>query len=64
MKKYTVVVAVDMDEGTSFVAWLNAHGHGAKLGTTTGSTIDGVSTEWDITSSETMDTLWSAYCNQ
>lgn len=63
MKKYQIEVSCDSNEGEAFVAWLKAQGHDAKLGTSTGEYIDGVSTT-DIEANEIMTQLWEEYCNQ
>jgi len=63
MKQRDVTVSSDTEEGAEFVEWLNAAGHDAKLGNSTGNYVDGFWTERDIGACETMRTLWTDYCN-
>ena len=62
MELYTIEVAGDTEEGEEFVAWLNEHGHTAKLGRTSADYIDGVDTS-DIEANEIMRDLYSEYCS-
>jgi hypothetical protein len=59
---HRVEIACDATEAQQFCEWLNANGHDAKIGTSTGGYIDGVRTS-DPEASETMNALWTAYCN-
>ena len=63
MTKHNVTVSSDSEEGAEFVAWLNAAGHDAELGNSTGNYVDGLWTLKDIGACETMRTLWTDYCN-
>ncbi len=60
---HNIEISIDNDEGEQFAAWLNAQGHTAKVGKSTGGYIDGVWTSTDADANETMNSLWSAYCN-
>jgi len=63
VKRYKIEIASDHPDAEEFVSWLNNQGHDASIGTSTGSYIDGVWTSTDPEMSESMNTLWSAYCN-
>jgi hypothetical protein len=63
MKKYKIEVAVDTVEGENFVAWLNAQGHNAAMGTSTGNYVDGTWTSTDEQVNEIIRGLWESYCN-
>jgi hypothetical protein len=58
---YTIEIAVDHVEGAKFCAWLNAHGHQASVGRTTGNSVDGVSTN-DAEANDILTALWDEYC--
>jgi len=60
---HQIEIAVDTVEADEFAAWLNANGHDAKVGNSTGNFIDGVRTSTDNDANETMRALWDAYCN-
>lgn len=60
---HTVELAVDQHEGEEFAAWLNAQGHTATIGRSTGTYIDGVSTSSDPEANEIANDLWAAYCD-
>lgn len=62
MKTYKIEVAVDTVEGENFVAWLNAQGHNAALGRSTGNYVDGTWTSTDVQANEIMRDLWDEYC--
>jgi len=62
---YTIVLAFDAagsDEATAeYCAWLNEQGHDARVGTSTVTTIDGVSTSGEA--NEIGNALWESFCN-
>jgi len=60
---HNIEISIDNDEGEQFAEWLNAQGHTAKVGNSTGDYIDGVWTSSDADANETMNALWSQYCN-
>ena len=60
---HNIEISCDNDEGEQFAEWLIAQGHTAKVGSSTGDYIDGVWTSHDNDASETMNALWSQYCN-
>lgn len=60
---HTIEISCDNDEGAQFAAWLNAQGHTATVGRSTGDYVDGAWTSSDIDASEAMRALWTAYCN-
>ena len=62
MTNMKIEIAIDNAEAEEFCAWLNVHGHVATVGNSTGTYINGVSTNDDDTN-EMMHRLWSAYCN-
>lgn len=61
---YNVEIANDTPEAEQFAAWLNAKGHSAKVGRSTGSYIDGERTSSSAEASEIMNSLWAAFCDQ
>jgi len=60
---YTIEIACDHTEAAEFVAWLNAQGHDATVGDSTGSYVDGDCTDHDADASAALNQLWEAYCN-
>lgn len=64
MAAYKLEISNDTPEAEQFCAWLNAQGHDARVGNSTGNYVDG---EWTSSSAEAnsvMNALWDAYCNQ
>lgn len=61
---YAVEIAADTTEAEQFSAWLNAQGHTATVGRSTGNYINGEWTSTSAEASEIMRRLWDAYCNQ
>jgi hypothetical protein len=57
-----IEISCDTDEGAQFAEWLNAKGHSAHVGNTTGNRINGVSTSDCSNANETMRQLWDRYC--
>lgn len=64
MKTYKIEIAVDTERAEDFAAWLNAQGHDAHVGTSTGDYIDGEWTSADEQANEIMQDLWDGYCKQ
>jgi hypothetical protein len=62
-EKYEIEIAVDTDEGPAFCDYLNAQGHTAKIGTSTGNYINKMWTNADIEANKIMRELWSEYCS-
>ena len=60
---HKIEIDCDCIEAEEFCAWLNAHGHDAKIGRSTANYIDGVWTSTNDDARATMNALWSAYCN-
>ena len=58
-----IEIAVDNIEGKEFVSWLNNKGHDAKIGTSTGSYVDGYWVSNDENANEILRKLWEKYCN-
>lgn len=63
MSNHEIIIAVDAHEAEEFAAYLNAKGHDARVGNSTGNYVDGVCTDHDAEASETMNSLWEQYCN-
>ncbi len=63
MKTHKIEIAVDTEQAEEFVAWLNAQGHDATVGTSTGNYVDGTWTSTDEQANEIMRELWDSYCN-
>lgn len=61
--KHTIEIAGDTTECQQFADWLNAQGHTATIGRSTGSYVDGVWTCSDVDASEIFNTLWLSYCD-
>ncbi len=61
--KYTVVIACDQTEGEEFAAWLNANGHVAMIGNSTGAYVNGVRTSSRGDESIIFGYLWDSYCD-
>jgi hypothetical protein len=63
-----IEIAVDTPESEQFCAWLNAQGHDARVGNSTGNYIDGVlchgRQDDDGEAGTAMNSLWTAYCDQ
>lgn len=59
---HTIEISIDNEQGEQFAAWLNAQGHSAKVGRSTGNYIDGAWTSSDESANEIMRALWAAYC--
>lgn len=60
---YTIEISGDNDEGEQFAEWLNARGHRAKVGRTSGNVVNGSWTSNDTEANDVMNDLWSQYCN-
>lgn len=60
---HRIEVSFDNPEAEQFVAWLNANGHDAKVGRSTGNYVDGNWTSSDLDASQIMNALWDSYCN-
>mgnify|MGYP006277493791 FL=1 len=60
----TIQIAVDHVEAEQFAAWLNAQGHSATIGNSTGNYVNGAWTGCNADANEIMNGLWDAYCNQ
>lgn len=63
MTTYTIEIACDTPEAEQFAAWLNAQGHDARVGRSTGNYVDGSWTDNNAEANEIMNDLWSQYCN-
>lgn len=63
MSTHEIVIAVDAPESAEFAAWLEAQGHIATVGNSTGTFVDGVCTSADPAAAETSNRLWDGYCN-
>lgn len=61
---YTIEISNDTPESVQFADWLNAQGHAAKVGRSTGNYIDGQSTSASESANDIMRNLWDAYCNK
>lgn len=61
---YNVEISNDTTEAEEFAAWLNARGHNAKIGRSTGNYINGEWTSSNTDANEIMNRLWSEYCDQ
>ena len=64
MNHHTIEIASDTHESEQFVHWLNAHGHTATIGRSTGNYVDGVWTSNNTEANETFRKLWESYCSQ
>lgn len=66
MNAYKIEIAFDAcgteEAAQEFVEWLNAQGHDASVGNTTGSYVDGEWTLQDEKAREIMNALWDAFC--
>lgn len=62
-KMYKIEIATDTTESEKFADWLNAQGHIATIGRSTGSYVDGAWTSRDADASEILNGLWVNYCN-
>jgi hypothetical protein len=60
----SIQIAVDHAEAEQFANWLNAQGHSATIGNSTGNYVNGAWTAYDIDANEILSGLWDAYCNQ
>lgn len=49
-------------EAQAFAQWLNAQGHNASVGRSTGSYVDGKSTGTDDEARAALEALWDQYC--
>lgn len=58
-----IELSIDTHEASEFAAWLNAHGHDATVGASTGNYVDGVWTSSDAEASDALNRLWDEYCN-
>ena len=63
MTKYTIEIANDTTECEQFTDWLNAQGHTATIGRSTGNYVNGAWTSRDAAASEIFNSLWTAYCD-
>ncbi len=60
--RYIIKTSCDHDEAEAFCEWLNANGHYASVGSSTGNYVDGTWTSADDDTSEIMVDLWTQYC--
>ena len=63
MKKYIIEIAVDNNEASEFMEWLNKNGHEATIGKSTGNYVDGECTSNNEYANRIMNELWEEYCN-
>lgn len=61
-QKYDVEIGCDTTEAKEFCEYLNAKGHSAKIGNSTGTYIDGVWTYHNVGASIISNHLWNEYC--
>jgi len=64
MEKLDIELGIDAtgDETEQYAEWLRAQGHTVKLGTSTGTYINGVWTSTDEELSELSNKFWNSYC--
>ena len=61
---YTITIAVDTPEAFSFADWLEARGHSATVGDTSGDYVDGIWTSTDAAAAAVLNRLWGEYCSR
>ena len=59
---YVIEIACDIDEGEAYLAWLRAHGHTARIGSTTGTFLNGFHTAHHGAARRVSEQLWNDYC--
>ncbi len=60
----TIEIGFDTEDAAEFAEWLCQRGHGAFVGTSTGTFVDGIHTATDEAANELIQDLWSAFCAQ
>lgn len=62
--KHKIVISCDTPDAEQFCDYLNALGHDAEIGDSTGNYVDGTWTSADETANAIMRQMWVDFCDQ